>query len=650
MIRIEDLTLTLGGKTLFSGLFWSIPPGTRWGLIGANGTGKTTLLRTVTGDVFPDSGRVDVPAQTTIGYLPQDFVELEDMSVISFLRNRYGLEDLESSLRKLEERIASGDDRKQTLHAYERLRERFENMQGYSFEAEAGKILAGLGFSPSDAYRSCSEFSGGWKMRIYLAALFLEKPDVLLLDEPTNHLDLESVQWVENYLTSTQNTVIVISHDRHFLDAVTERTAELSGGKIETFKGGYSAYLEERARREEIALRTSKKQERLRDEIMSFAERFRYKASKASQVQSRLKQLEKETPAQVPGEQKKPSIQFPPCPRSGLEVVQCKNLGKAYNDKKVFSGVDLEIRRGEKIALVGVNGAGKSTLARIIGGIEAPTEGIVRYGHKVKKAFFSQESESNLSMDKTVWQEIRSVPSAAPDAERRNLLGAFLFEGDEIEKPVSALSGGEKSRLALLKLLLADANFLILDEPTNHLDIATREILLRALKGWNGTALIVSHDRWFLDETVHRVVEIRQGRCRQFPGNVSEYLQKREAEKRNPPEGRKMPDGSSAENSEKSRKRFEAAKRNERYRMRRKVLDRLEPLEEDIARSETRLEEIDGQLCRPDVLENSDMVKALMVERDAITRHLEEALENWEALMEQLEEVDMAFSEDLQDY
>jgi ATP-binding cassette subfamily F protein 3 len=330
-------------------------------------------------------------------------------------------------------------------------------------------------------------------------------------------------------------------------------------------------------------------------------------------------------------------------------VVQCKNLGKAYKDKKIFSDVDLEIRRGEKIALVGVNGAGKSTLARIMGGIEAPTEGIVRYGHKVKKAFFSQESESNLSMDKTVWQEIRSVPSTAPDAKRRNLLGAFLFEGDEIEKPVSALSGGEKSRLALLKLLLADANFLILDEPTNHLDITTREILLRALRGWNGTALIVSHDRWFLDETVHRVVEIRNGRCRHFPGNVSEYLKKREAEDRNFPEEQQSPDGGEKENTEKTRKRLEAARRNERYRMRRKVLDRLEPLEEDIARSETRLEEIDGQLCRPDVLENSDTVKDLMVERDAITRHLEESFRNWEALMEQLEEVDRTFSEYLQD-
>ncbi len=649
MIRIDDLTLTLGGKTLFSGLSWSIPPGSRWGLIGANGAGKTTLLRTITGETFPDSGTVDVPPQTTIGYLPQDFVELEDMSVLSFLRKRFGLEKVERDLRNLEEKIAEGDDGKKTLHIYERLRERFENMQGYSFEAEAAKILAGLGFCPPDADRSCSEFSGGWKMRIYLAALFLEKPDVLLLDEPTNHLDLESVQWVENYLAATPNTVIAISHDRHFLDAVTERTAELSAGRIETFKGGYSAYLEERARREGIALRTSKKQERRRDEIMSFVERFRYKASKASQVQSRLKQLEKEAPAHVPGEQKKPSIQFPPCPRSGLEVVHCKNLGKAYGDKKVFSGVHLEIKRGEKIALVGVNGAGKSTLARIIAGIEAPGEGIVRYGNKVKKAFFSQESESNLSMGKTVWQEIRSVPSAATDAERRSLLGAFLFEGDEIEKPVSALSGGEKSRLALLKLLLADANFLILDEPTNHLDISTREILLRALRGWNGTALIISHDRWFLDETAHRVVEIRNGQCRHFPGNVSEYLKKREAEDRNLQEGQQPRENGGKENAVKTRKRLEAAKRNERYRERRKVLDRLEPLEDDIARSETRLEEIDEQLCRPDVLENSDMVKDLMVERGVITRHLEGSFKNWEALMEQLQEVERAFPEYLQD-
>jgi len=649
MIRVDGLTLTIGGKVLFNNLTWSIPPGTRWGLIGANGTGKTTLLRTFTGEMYPDSGTVEIPPQTTIGYLPQDFVDLEDMSVMSFLRKRFGLEDVERKLHSLEERIASGDDGKQTLRAYERLRQRFENMQGYSFEAEGGKILAGLGFSPSDADRSCSEFSGGWKMRIYLAALFLEKPDVLLLDEPTNHLDLESVQWVENFLTTSSGTVIVISHDRHFLDTVTERTAELSRGGIETYKGGYSAYLEERSLREEIARRTAKNQQRRREEIMSFVERFRYKASKASQVQSRLKQLEKEPSVEVPDDSKKPSIDFPPCPRSGLEVVQCENLGKSYGNKEVFSGVNLEIRRGEKIALVGVNGAGKSTLARLIAGLEPPTRGNVRYGHKVKKAFFSQESASNLSMDKTVWQEIRAVPSPASDAERRNLLGAFLFEGDEIEKPVNVLSGGEMSRLALLKLLLADANFLILDEPTNHLDIATREILLRALRGWNGTALIVSHDRWFLDGIVHRVVEIRQGHCREFPGNVSEYLKRRETETNAPTEGQNTPESGGEENSQKARKRFEAAKRNERYRKRRRVLDELEPLEKDISRFEARIAEIDEQLCNPEILEISGLVKGLMVERDEIERNLEDSFEKWEDLMERLEEIDRVFSEFLQD-
>jgi ATP-binding cassette subfamily F protein 3 len=288
-------------------------------------------------------------------------------------------------------------------------------------------------------------------------------------------------------------------------------------------------------------------------------------------------------------------------------------------------------------------------LARLIAGIEPPTQGNVRYGHKVKTAFFSQESALNLSMDKTVWQEIRAVPSPASDAERRNLLGAFLFEGDEIEKPVNALSGGEMSRLALLKLLLADANFLILDEPTNHLDIATREILLRALRGWNGTALIVSHDRWFLDEIVHRVIEIRQGHCRKFPGNVSEYLKRRENETSTSTEGQKPSGSAVEENSLKARKRFEAAKRNERYRKRRRVLDELEPLEKDISRFEERIAEIDEQLCNPEVLEDSGLVKGLMVERDEVERDLEDSFEKWEDLMERLEEIDRVFSEFLQD-
>ena len=647
MIRVDGLTLTIGGKVLFNNLTWSIPPGTRWGLIGTNGTGKTTLLRTFTGDVHPDAGTVEIPPQATIGYLPQDFVDLEDMSVMSFLRKRFGLEDVERKLRSLEERIASGDNGKQTLHTYESQRERFEAMKGYSFEAEAGKILAGLGFSPSDAGRSCLDFSGGWKMRIYLAALLLERPDILLLDEPTNHLDLESVNWVENHIASFPGTVIVISHDRHFLDSVTEKTAELTGGKIETYSGAYTEYLEERAMREEISRKTIKKHKRRREEIMSFVERFRYKASKASQVQSRLKQLERAQPVETLTKGKRASIKFPPCPRSGLEVFKCENLGKSYGDKKVFEGISLEIRRGEKIALVGVNGAGKSTLARIMARVEPPSAGKVHFGHNVKKAFFSQESQTNLNMGNTVWQEILSVTSRASDAERRNLLGAFLFEDDEIEKPVSSLSGGEMSRISLLKLLLTDANFLILDEPTNHLDIATREILLEALKGWDGTAVIVSHDRWFLDGIVNKVIEIRRGRCRVFPGNVSYYLKKHEGTTGNAAEreSASAADTPPREGSLKERKRIEAAKRNERYRMRKTVLDELEPLEREISKSETRREEIDELLCNPEILEDSDRIRELMMERDEIEKYFSASLGEWEALMERLEEIDKAFAE-----
>jgi ATP-binding cassette subfamily F protein 3 len=648
MIRIQNLSLTLGGKVLFSNLSWAVPAGSRWGLIGANGTGKTTLMKILTGAIAPDSGTVEMPSHATIGYLPQDFIKLNNLTIMAFLRKRQGIDDVEKHLLYLEERIASGDDDKSTLLAYERQRERFETMKGYSFEAEAGKILAGLGFSPADAGRSCLEFSGGWKMRIYLAALLLERPDILLLDEPTNHLDLESVNWVERHLTSFPGTVIVISHDRHFLDSVTEKTAELTVGKIETYKGGYTEYLEEKNRREEISRKTIKKLERRREEIMSFAERFRYKASKASQVQSRLKQLDKDQPVEALTKEKRASIKFPPCPRSGLEVFKCENLGKSYGEKKVLEGVSLNIRRGEKLALVGVNGAGKSTLARIMAGVEPPCAGMVHYGHNVKKAFFSQESQANLGMGNTVWQEVLSVTSQVSDAERRNLLGAFLFEGDEIEKPVSVLSGGEMSRLSLLKLLLTDANFLILDEPTNHLDIATREILLHALQGWDGTAVIVSHDRWFLDGIVNKVIEIRRGKCRVFPGNVSYYLEKREEEETGDLGQQETAVGTHPrEVSLKDRKRIEAAKRNERYRIRKTVLDELEPLEREISKSERRRDEIDELLCNPEVLEDSDRIRELMMERDEIEKYLEASLEEWEAMMERLEEIDKAFAENL---
>ncbi|AER66237.1 ABC transporter related protein [Thermovirga lienii DSM 17291] len=639
MISFNSVYLSLGGKELYSDLNWAIPPGSRFGLIGKNGTGKTTLLRMITGDIFPDKGTIEMSPNMTIGYLPQEFVDLEDLTIMEFLKKRHGIERLEKELRQLEEKIAEGDTSKSTLMAYEKKREEFSIKEGYSFEAKALKILAGLGFTDKDHERSCLEFSGGWKMRILLASLLLEEPQVLLLDEPTNHLDIESTQWVEQHLESFKGTIILISHDRHFLDSVTNKTAELRNGKIKTYSGNYSFYVKEKAKQETMEQKEAIKIERERQQILAFADRFRYKATKASQVQSRLKRLENLVVATTPKEISGPVIKFPECPRSGLNVLKMEKVSKRYGSLSVLEEVDLEIQRGEKIAVVGVNGAGKSTLARLMSGRETPSEGSVNWGHNVKIGFYSQESAANLSSEKTVWEEIRSTPSKASDQERKNLLGAFLFSGEEIDKKISCLSGGEKSRLALLKLLLGEANFIILDEPTNHLDISTREILQDAIKNCRQTVVIISHDRWFLDEIVDRVIEVKDGKCHNYQGNITYFLEKARERKdliKNTSLNKKTATTIDKATSRAEKKRLEAIRRNELYRKKQSIQKKIDPVEEEITLLESRKDEIDTLLCSEEILSNSSRISSLMVERNEIEQKLSSLYEIWEDLTDKL--------------
>jgi len=644
MISFNSVYLSLGGKELYNDLNWAIPPGSRFGLIGKNGTGKTTLLRMITGDIFPDKGTIEMSPNMTVGYLPQEFVDLEDLTIIDFLKKRHGIEQLEKELHQLEEKIAEGDTSKNTLMTYEKKREEFSIKEGYSFEAKALKILAGLGFAERDHERSCIEFSGGWKMRILLASLLLEEPQVLLLDEPTNHLDIESTQWVEQHLESFKGTIILISHDRHFLDSVTNKTAELRNGKIKTYSGNYSFYVKEKAKQETTEQKEAIKVEKERQQILAFADRFRYKATKASQVQSRLKKLENLVVPTTTKETNGPVIKFPECPRSGLNVLKMEKVSKRYGSLSVLEEVDLEIHRGEKIAVVGVNGAGKSTLARLMSGQEPPTEGTVSWGHNVKIGFYSQESAANLSSGKTIWEEIRSTPSKASDQERKNLLGAFLFSGEEIDKRISCLSGGEKSRLALLKLLLGEANFIILDEPTNHLDISTREILQDAIKNCQQTVVIISHDRWFLDEIVDRVIEVRDRRCHNYPGNITYFLEKARERKdltKITSSSKKAASTTDQGISKAEKKRLEAIRRNELYRKKQNIQKEIDPVEEEITLLESRKDEIDALLCSEEVLSNSSRISSLMVERNEIEQKLSSLYEIWEELTDKLLQLEM---------
>lgn len=648
MIRFHDVHLRFGEKILFQGLSWSIPDRCRVGLVGRNGAGKTTLLRILNGEQEPDSGGVDIPGNPVVGYLPQDLMELGQGPLIAYLKRSAGIEDIENCIRNCEESLnrEAGNEKAclRLMEEHDRLYRRFQAVDGFTFEARAQKILSGLGFRPGDHQRVCEEFSGGWKMRVLLAAILLRAPQIMLLDEPTNHLDTESMEWLESYLRDYPGTIITISHDRRFLDNITTETAELSLGKITVYRGNYTYYLETSAVRREAQEKQHKLQQEEIKKTQEFIERFRYKATKAKQVQSRVRQLEKMEVVEIESDAPDVVMAFPECPRSGHEVVAVHDVAKSYDGLTVFKDVSFTAHRGEKIALVGVNGAGKSTLSRLISLQEEPSVGEVTVGHNVEMGFFSQESARNLDYRRTVWEEVKAAGGNFLDARRRDLLGAFLFRGEEIHKPIPVLSGGEKSRLALLKLLLMPTNFLILDEPTNHLDIATKELFQRALLQYTGTLVIVSHDRYFLDNLVERVVEIRDGSIRSYPGNYTYFIEKRAKDReveplqdtgREPSHTVQKPALSAREH-----KRLEAERRNRLYKKTQVIRKELDPLEKKIQEMEDRKTEIEGLLCAPEVLADSGRVRGFMVELGQVNENLESLMPRWEELMEELEEVE----------
>ncbi len=596
------------------------------------------------GEIEPDGGRVERSRGLRVGYLPQDLVELDSVPIMALLKERVGVAGLEARLRETELALSRTSEEARDLDGlldeHARLERRFEHLGGFGFEAAASKVLRGLGFAQGDGARNCAEFSGGWKMRIAMAALLLSAPDVLLLDEPTNHLDTESIEWLEGWLRGHKGAIVVVSHDRRFLENMTDQTAELEHGRLTLYPCGYERYLAEKQWARERLERTADEQRRRVEEIERFVNRFRYKSSKAAQVQSRLKQLEKMEPIVLDGPDKGVRFRIPEAPESGWEVLAARGLSKSYDGKRVFEGIDFSVNRGERVALVGVNGAGKSTLLRLLSGTEEPTAGAVRLGHNVKAAFYSQESAQNVDYSHTIWEEARSAPSTLNDVGRRSLLGAFLFSGSDIHKPVSVLSGGEKARLALFKLMLAETNFLILDEPTNHLDRSTRELVQSALLQYRGTLLIVSHDRHFLDALAERVLEIRGGRLYDYPGNYSWFLEKREevlaASSR---EGTADPAGGLGRQDAREARRRQAEERERVGRERRELRRQLAPLEKSIEEMESRQAAIDAALGDPTVLADSGRVQALMVERSGLSGSLSEAYERWESLSLRLESV-----------
>ena len=537
MISLDNLTVSYGGWTLFDNISFLINPKDRIGLVGRNGAGKTTLLRLIVGQQQPTSGAVTINGECTIGYLPQQMKVADTTTLAEETAKAFDeVLRLEAEIGRITHEIAERTDYEsaayeQLLHRLTEAQDRYHILGGETRDADIEKTLLGLGFRREDFGRATSEFSGGWRMRIELAKLLLRRPSIFLLDEPTNHLDIESIQWLEEYLRNYNGAVLLISHDRAFLDNVTTRTVELSLGKIYDYKVPYSKYVVLRAERRAQQMAAYENQQRMIEKTEEFIEKFRYKPTKSNQVQSRIKQLEKIDRIEVEEEDSAAlNIKFPPAPRSGQIVAEIREAGMSFGAKHVFSGADFVIGKGDKIALVGRNGEGKTTLAKMIVGLLAPTEGSIRIGANVNIGYYAQNQEDLMNGERTVYETLDRVAVGDVRTRLRDILGAFLFRGEEIDKKVKVLSGGERSRLALASLMLEPHNLLVLDEPTNHMDMRSKDILKNAIRKYDGTVVVVSHDREFLDGIVQKVYEFRDGGVREYLGGIYYFLEKRKIE------------------------------------------------------------------------------------------------------------------------
>src|SRR3954468_3260397 len=559
LIQLSDLTKSFGDRVLFDHVTWQITDRERVGLCGPNGAGKTTLLRMMAGLDEPDSGGVLKPAALSVGYLPQDGLSHAGRTVFDEAASAFGeLIAMKAEMHALEERL--GDpaipeaEHDAMLHRYSDLQDHFRLRGGYSIELKAATVLQGLGFKTSDFERPTETFSGGWQMRIALAKLLLGEPGLLLLDEPTNHLDLEARNWLEEYLNAYPYAVILVSHDRFFLDAVVTRIADLTLRTLTDYHTNYSGYLAEHHERIEAMRKAKRDQDEEVARVKMFIVRFRYQATKASQVQSRIKMLEKVVPIEVPPERKKIHFDFPSCGKSGRTVLELKHARKAYGGMVVFDTIDLHVERGDRIALVGPNGVGKSTLMRMLSGEEAPDSGERTLGHNVVMQYFAQDEATRMDPAPTVYETLSSGSPLQMVPMIRNILGGFLFSGDDVYKHVRVLSGGERTRLAVARMLLRPSNTLLLDEPTNHLDLDSKEVLLDALVDYGGTLMFVSHDRYFVERLATKIIEVGSGTAVVYPGTYKEFLwHKQQLQGR--PEGRERQDGREKKPQEKPPRR-----------------------------------------------------------------------------------------------
>ena len=533
MIQLSGAGKRFGPKLLFENLNWLITSQDRVGLVGANGTGKSTLLKILGGMESLDYGSMAVTKGTSTGYLPQDGLRLEGRSVMEECRTVFAdVDAMERELESLMHRMSDLDPESaeyaQVADRFHRVDSEFHARDAYTIEAQIGTVLAGLGFGREDWARQTEEFSGGWQMRIALAKLLLQKPNLLLLDEPTNHLDLETRNWLEEFLREYPYAYVLISHDRYFLDVTVKKTIEIWNKGVHFYTGNYEKYLREKQQRRDSLVAAYNNQRERIEQLEAFINRFRYQATKAKQVQSRIKELEKIERIEIPPEEKTIHFKFPQPKPSGRIVAECEGIAKDYGEKHVFGGASFIIERGDRIALVGVNGAGKSTLIKLLTGIEKPTAGSLRLGHNVEPDYFAQDQYKVLDQETRVLDDLGTLAPSATNTELRSLLGCFLFTEDDVFKPIGVLSGGERNRYALARMLMHPSNFLLMDEPTNHLDLRAKDVLLDALQKFTGTVVFVSHDRYFIDKLATRIFEVGDGKVTVFPGNYEDYLWSKE--------------------------------------------------------------------------------------------------------------------------
>ena len=640
MIQLSSAGKHFGSKTLFEGLNWVVGPRERVGLVGGNGTGKSTLLKVLAGMETLDEGSRSAAKDTTTGYLPQDGLSLSGRTVLeeclSVFRHLLDIEkEMEALTHKMAELSPESNEYEKVADRYHRIETEFQRSDGYSLEAQVGAVLNGLGFSREDLGRPVEEFSGGWQMRVGLAKLLLTKPNLLLLDEPTNHLDLEARNWLEQYLNDYPFAFVLVSHDRYFLDVTVNRILEIWNRRTYFYTGNYDRYLEQKAeRRAQLEASHRNQQERIHH-LETFINRFRYQATKARQVQSRIKELEKIERIEVPGEEKEIHFSFPQPRPSGRMVAEFQGVAKSYGEKKVFQGVNFVLNRGDRVALVGVNGAGKSTLIKLLSGVERVTEGESRLGHNVEIDYFAQDQYKELNPDARLIDDLTSfAPTAVSNqTQLRTLLGSFLFSDDDVFKRIGVLSGGERNRYALARMLLRPANFLLLDEPTNHLDLQAKDVLLEALRKFTGTVVFVSHDRYFIDKLAARIFQIEGGKLEDYPGNYEDYLwqkERRVTETMDSFGKAKSPEPGAPGRQGEHEKR---AKRANPISLR-KMEKQRDELEEQISRCEAEIASLELELGKFKSAEESIRVAALI---EGLRIRLKEMTERWEQVVVILE-------------